>query len=109
MNNIHTETINTRWSQFTLAQQMASVASEFARLSSWCAKGNETLAKSSAARTIDLVDAMLRDSRWKGRELEFRNLKVAVESMVAPEHFGTVGGEAVQRSLAPFFALAALS
>lgn len=109
MSSIHAETITNTWSHYTLSQQMSSVASEFSRLSSWCEKGNLAVAKKSADRTIDLINAMLHDVRWKGRELEFKNLKIMVEAMVEAKYFGKVSAEPVVRSLAPFFSLAALA
>lgn len=64
-----------RWSQLTLAQQLANIGSEVHRVSQWHAKGEEKNKQQAADRTLELIDLTLADSRWKKRLKEITRLR----------------------------------
>lgn len=103
---MYTKTIKNRWPNFTLAEQMANIGSEVNRLNSWIKKGKPELAENCAKRAIELIDASLRDPRWKGKEKEFLSLKEAVEILAKFKEESNA--ESINRYFLPFNDLAAI-
>jgi len=105
MTNIHSETIEKRWSGFSLAEQMSHIGSEVGRLITWRNRKKFSLAETSARRALELIEATAIDPRWQGKEGEFQSLKKTIESLAKEE--SVVDPLSINRYFLPFFALAA--
>lgn len=68
---------SSRWSKFSLYEQMGHIASEVSRARVWRGRGDEAACNKSIERAFDLVDLTMADKRWQGRLKEtcrFREL-----------------------------------
>jgi hypothetical protein len=62
----HSETAAGRWSQLTLAEQLANVGSEVGRMARWRSR-NANLSTGAFERALELLDLTLADPRWRER------------------------------------------
>lgn len=62
---IHASTAS-RWSELSLAEQLANVGSEVERALRARASGNETRLRNAVARALELFDLTAADERWRG-------------------------------------------
>lgn len=72
MNRQHKSLTEKRWSEFTLAEQMANIGSEVHRAINWKRKGNAEYSRMAFYRALELIDltaAVHRDSYPKLREI----------------------------------------
>lgn len=63
---------------------------------------------SCGKRAIELINASILDQRWKGREQEFINLKMSIESLLETDTEDSIDPESIKRYFTPFFLLAKL-
>ena len=59
-----------RWSQLTLAEQLANIGSEVGRAVRAKSTGNERRMIAAMERALELFDLTLADVRWQGRRRE---------------------------------------
>lgn len=64
-----------RWSKFSLPEQLAHIGSEVNRAIYWKEKGEKKTAERAAERVLDLIDLTIDDSRWCGRLKEIVRLR----------------------------------
>jgi hypothetical protein len=58
--------IQSKWYEFTLAEQLGNVGSEVERIMRWREKNNEEYAQQAFFRAIELLDLSKNDPRWRG-------------------------------------------
>ena len=64
-----------RWSQMTLAEQMANIGSEVERALNWRAKNNSTYSQKAFERALELVDLTLKSAGSFARLKELTRLR----------------------------------
>lgn len=64
-----------KWHSLYLAEQMANIGSEAARLIKLKGAGEKEAMEKSLARALQLVDLTLSDSRWRGRLQEIARMR----------------------------------
>jgi hypothetical protein len=69
MNNIHKSSAESRWFEFTLAEQMGNIGSEVHRSINWFLKKDDRF-QNAFERALELFDLTLEDKRWIGRYKE---------------------------------------
>jgi len=64
----HSDNLESRWGQFSLAKQLSNVGSEVSRMIKWRGK-NDEIAERAFERMLELIDLTLR-SQTKGSSLK---------------------------------------
>ena len=79
--NQHQDLAAGKWFALTLAEQLGNVGSDFERALRWKEKKQAQLFSSSMARTLELLDLTLADTRWHNHRLqELTNLREEVRN-----------------------------
>ena len=71
---LHKELAAGRWSELSLAEQMANIGSEVSRSHKWQGK-DKNIFWGAVERALELFDLTLMDSRWKGRLREIARVR----------------------------------
>lgn len=72
-----TNSLQRRWREMTLAEQLGNAGSEVGRALNWEKNGRKEFAQKSADRALEMLDLTLSDYRWHNRLKELcraRNL-----------------------------------
>ena len=64
MNLFHTDLVS-RWSEFSIFEQMANIGAEVGRSINWRKKGNQTISKNALYRALELIDFTIDDPKNK--------------------------------------------
>ena len=85
---IHAGLATGRWTDLTLAEQLANVGSEVGRAIRAKSLANEPRLANALDRALDLFDLTLADARWHGRRREIaRAREVACDYLVGDNEF----------------------
>lgn len=63
--NLFHKNLKSRWSQFSLVEQMANIGAEVGRAINWRKKGKEELWKNAFYRALELIDFSICDPKNK--------------------------------------------
>lgn len=84
LKNQHQDLVAGKWFTLTLAEQLGNVGSDFDRALRWKEKKQSQLFSSAVARTLELLDLTLDDSRWHNHRLkELTCLRAEVRSALS--------------------------
>ena len=103
---LHTDLAAGRWSQLTLAEQLANIGSEVGRAARAKSTGNEQRMTAAMQRALELFDLTLADVQWHGRRREIcRAREVFCDFLVGENECGSTAASLDAYFLA--FAIAA--
>lgn len=78
-----------RWQALSLAEQMANVGSEVARVRRWQGKDVQ-LCENAFARALELLDLTIGDHRWTGRRKELTRARECLcDAMLGGHGYGS--------------------
>jgi len=74
MNIYHTDLVS-RWSNFSIFEQMANIGAEVGRTMTWRKKGNNKMSKDAFYRALELIDFTVGDSKNKNSLKEILRMR----------------------------------
>lgn len=90
MNYQHHDLAAGRWSQLTLAEQMANIGSEFERALNWRAKDNADYSRRAFERALELMDLTLAGAKGYARLKELARVREAMaDHFAGTNQFGS--------------------
>lgn len=93
---------NKRWYSLSLAEQLANIGSEVARLEKLKKAGEREAMENSLSRTLSLLDLTLADTRWQGRRKEIARLREILCDFVFDKGLFDISAETLQGYFLPF-------
>lgn len=107
MNYLHKNLAESRWQKFSLAEQLANIGSEVGRAAKWQGKDKQNF-DNAVARSLELMDLTIEDSRWHGRLFELGRIKeVFCDGVLGGKEYGT-NLSSLENYFYPFMNLVAL-
>jgi hypothetical protein len=85
----HTSLAAGRWHTLPLAEQLANVGSDVARVRRW-EKRDPELCEKAFERALELLDLTISDSRWRGRRKELTRVReLLCDAMLGGKEYGS--------------------
>jgi len=80
-----------RWHQLSILERLGNIGSEIERVTQWRERGNSDHAERALYRSLELLDLMLDDPRWKGpRRKEIARVReIVCDFFVGDNAYGT--------------------
>lgn len=78
MSNVFHSGLEERWSEFSLAEQMANIGAEVGRTIKWRTKKNSEMSQNALFRGLELLDLTINDKKNKNSLKELLRIREAL-------------------------------
>jgi len=102
----HKNVLSGKWQEFSLAQQLGNIGSEYMRFFSAYKIDDKKSAENSSDRFLELLDATIQDKRWEGRLKEFLRLREVFCSISFDNNIYGTKPEILEQYFLPFAIMA---